>query len=210
MSTRPVLTYVFDAYCGWCYAFRPALGALIAHVGDRADLRVVNGGLFVDTDIRPIRELTHIPGAMVRIREVTGVVFGPGFLDVLRAGWHRCDSLAAARGVLALHRAGPDRVATATDAVLTAFFRDGRDLNAPDTFGELARDLGLDADAVVGYATSTVSTDAARRDFARAATLRVGGYPTLLLTVDGTTSHIGDAASTPEQLVRRFDTTVGG
>jgi putative protein-disulfide isomerase len=78
MTERVAVTYAFDAYCGWCYGFSPALHAFAANA-DRIALRVISGGLFTGSRGAPIAAYPHIPEAITRITDLTGVSFGDGF-----------------------------------------------------------------------------------------------------------------------------------
>jgi putative protein-disulfide isomerase len=84
MSQRAALTYAFDAYCGWCYGFGPAVRAFAAANIDRIELRVISGGLFSGSRAAPISAYPHIPDANARIAQLTGVSFGDGYLRTLR------------------------------------------------------------------------------------------------------------------------------
>ncbi|MFP5487343.1 MAG: DsbA family protein [Acidimicrobiia bacterium] len=206
--SRPVLTYVFDAYCGWCYGFSPAFAALVEHVGDRADIRVVNGGLFIDDRSKPIGSFGHIPQANERISQLTGVTFGPDYEQVLREGTLVMDSLDAAAGFNALRNAAPERETELPSAIQHAWYRNGRSLSDPATYAQIARDFGLDGDAVAADAASEAARDQAREEFAAADELGVHEYPTLLLTVDGVTRRLGGPVTKPDQLIAQFETAV--
>jgi putative protein-disulfide isomerase len=73
------LTYAFDAYCGWCHGFDPALHEFAATNADRIELRVLSGGLFTGSRALPMSAYPHIPGANERVTELTGVTFGDGY-----------------------------------------------------------------------------------------------------------------------------------
>ena len=48
------LTYAFDALCGWCYGFAPALHRFATDNADRIELRVLSGGLFTGPRALPL------------------------------------------------------------------------------------------------------------------------------------------------------------
>ncbi|WKK24267.1 hypothetical protein QZH56_00940 [Streptomyces olivoreticuli] len=92
---RGHVTYVFDAYCGWCHGFTPWLREALAGRPE-VTVEVVSGGLFTGARRVPIRELTHIPTARHRVTQVTGAAFGPSFLKLLEQGGFVMDSQDAA------------------------------------------------------------------------------------------------------------------
>ncbi len=88
----------------------------------------------------------------------------------------------------------------------TAWYRDGKSLSDPDTVAGIARELGLDGDAVAAAFRSQDARDKARREFRIASDeLGVQQYPTLLLTVDGTTTRLGGPTTKPAELIRLYD-----
>ncbi|MFF1612365.1 DsbA family protein, partial [Amycolatopsis sp. NPDC058278] len=173
------LTYVFDAYCGWCHGFGPAVAGFAAANAGRIELDVVSGGLFIGARVAPIGTMTHVADANARIAELTGAEFGPGYRALVADGRFRMDSTAAATGFAALRAVAPDRALEAAEAMQRAFYVDGLSLSEPETYRHLAGRLGLDADDVLtAFASSGAS---AAQDFTRAARLGVTAYPTLLL-----------------------------
>lgn len=173
------LVYVFDAYCGWSHAFSGTLRAVTERHPD-LPVEVISGGLFTGERRVPIREFGFIKAANVQVTARTGARFGEAFNQVLDEGSFVMDSTDAARGVIALRTAAPGRAAELAIAVQQAFFHDGRSLSEEETYREIAKDFGLDADAVA-EAFRGAQPEA---DFERAARLGVSGYPALL-AVDG-------------------------
>jgi putative protein-disulfide isomerase len=169
------LLYVFDAYCGWSHAFSGTLQAVTEHHPD-LPVEVISGGLFTGERRVPIREFGFIKGANVQVTARTGATFGDAFNEVLDEGSFVMDSEAAARGLIALRQAAPERAAELAVAMQKAFFHNGASLSDPQTYRTIAEDFGLDADAVVA-AFETVSPE---EDFDFAARLGVNGYPTLI------------------------------
>jgi putative protein-disulfide isomerase len=199
------LTYVFDAYCGWCYGFGPAVGEFAAANAGRLDLDVVSGGLFTGARVAPIGSMSYIAGANARIAELTGVEFGPGYFDLVADGRFQMDSTAAAAGLAALRTAAPERALESAEAMQRAFYVDGLSLSEASTYGHIADQLGLDADAVVAGFDSPEGRVAAVHDFTRAARLGVTSYPTLLLHTDTGVVRLGGPVATAAQLTAALD-----
>ncbi|MEV4053503.1 DsbA family protein [Amycolatopsis sp. NPDC049688] len=190
------LTYVFDAYCGWCHGFGPAVTGFAAANAGRIELDVVSGGLFTGARVVPIGTMPYVAGANARIAELTGAEFGPGYQALVADGRFRMDSTAAATGFAALRAAAPGRALEAAEAMQHAFYVDGLSLSEPATYRHLAGRLGLDADAVLAGFTDTAAT----RDFTRAARLGVTAYPALLLHTGTGVVRLGGPTSTAAQL----------
>jgi putative protein-disulfide isomerase len=102
------LVYVFDAYCGWSHGFSPTILEVAArHPALRVE--VVSGGLFTGGRRTPIRDFGHIDGANAAISKVSGAEFGGAYRQLIADGSFVRDSEAAARGVVALREAAPER-----------------------------------------------------------------------------------------------------
>lgn len=205
MTRRATLTYAFDAYCGWCYGFGPALHAFTAANADRIELRVLSGGLFIGAGALPVAAYPHIPGANARIAKLTGVSFGEGYQRTLAEGSTVMNSADAAAGLMALRRQDPTRALDAAAAIQRAWYLDGRSLSDPQVYRGIAAELGLDADAVAtAYADLATRTDV-EADFREVRRLGVEGYPTLLLHTEQGIHRLGGPVSSAQALTRALD-----
>ncbi|MFF5078246.1 DsbA family protein [Actinoplanes sp. NPDC000266] len=198
MTGRIKLTYAFDAYCGWCYGFGPALHEFAETNAERIDLRVLSGGLF--TTGAPIAAYPHIPEANQRISRLTGVTFGNGYLRVLAEGRAVTDSTDAATGLVALGH-GLDAAA----AMQRAWYAEGRSLSDPQVYRDLAVELGQDPDRVAAAYAAPATRSTARDDFREVRRLGVESYPTLLLHTEHGTHRLGGPTSTAGKLTRALE-----
>ncbi|WP_410638548.1 DsbA family protein [Amycolatopsis sp. lyj-346] len=196
------LTYVFDAYCGWCHGFGPAIREFAAANSGRIDLEVVSGGLFTGARVAPIGTMPYVAGANARIAELTGAEFGPGYRALVADGRFEMDSTAAAAGFAALRAAAPGQALDAAEAMQRAFYVDGLSLSEASTYRHIAGLLGLAADAVL---TAFTARTGAAQDFTRAARLGVTSYPTLLLHTGTGVLRLGGPAATATQLTAALD-----
>lgn len=195
-STR--LTYVFDAYCGWCYGFAPALHELAQD--DDITIEVISGGLFSDHHARPIGALPHIPGANARIAALTGVHFGEAYEAVLSAGTLHLDSDDAGTGLIALKEASGGRDLDMAAAMQQAFYIDGLSLSDTGTYRTIATRQGLDPDLVEKLYTIPATREKALAEQERTGDLDIHSYPTLLVHTAGGLVKIGSPVSSAQQL----------
>ncbi|MDJ0466894.1 DsbA family protein [Streptomyces sp. H27-C3] len=202
---RGHVTYVFDAYCGWCYGFTPWLRQALAE-RPHLSVEVVSGGLFTGARRVPIREHSHIPTARHRVTEVTGAVFGPAFLDLLQHGDVVMDSHDAAAGLAALRTLAPDKTLDFAHDMSHAFYHDGLSLSDTATYRTLATRHNLDPDAAAAALTDPAHRHQADTDIARAHALGVTGYPTVFL--DTGTGPLNSLGTSPHDLGRRLDSTL--
>jgi putative protein-disulfide isomerase len=196
------LTYVFDAYCGWCYGFGPAVAGFAAANAGRIELDVVSGGLFTGARVAPIGTMPYVADANARIAELTGAEFGPGYRALVADGRFEMDSTAAAAGFAALRAAAPGQALAAAEAMQRAFYFDGLSLSEASTYRHIAGLLGLAADDVL---TAFNARTGAAQDFTRAARLGVTSYPTLLLHTGTGVLRLGGPAATAAQLTDALD-----
>lgn len=200
------LSYVFDPYCGWCYGFEPRLGQLLDQRGEDLEIEVLPGGLFLDDRVVPMAQMGYIAASNERIAQLTGVEFGHKYQELVQRGQFRMDSRKAAAGFLALQSVAPDRAVEIAAAMQDAFYRDGQDLGDPQTWQQIATDLGLPAQAVDAALADTSLEEQVDQAFAKARVLGATSFPTLLIHLpDGNQARLGGPASTGEQLVEAFD-----
>jgi putative protein-disulfide isomerase len=197
------VSYVFDAYCGWSYAFAPDMEEVARLLPD-TPVQVISGGLFTGERRGPMRQFGFIPAANRRITERTGAVFGERFDALFSEGSFVMDSEAAARGFAALRSAAPDRAVQLARALQEAFFVDGLSLSAEATYRRLAEQQNLPADAVVRWWRSADSAAAAQDDFAQARTRGVYTYPTVLAEVGGRQYTVAQGAASASDVLRRL------
>ncbi|WP_323959368.1 DsbA family protein [Arthrobacter sp. JZ12] len=193
--TSTQLTYVFDAYCGWCYGFGPALHEL-AQDPD-INITVISGGLFHAVSMN---EMPHIPQANERISALTGVQFGPAYQAALADGSFVMDSDDAGTGLVSLKEASGGRDVEMAGAMQRAFYRDGLSLSGVTAYQRIAAEHGLDTELVTRLFLDPKTRDTALAEQEQAAALGVHSYPTLLAHTPSGLVKIGSPVATAEQL----------
>lgn len=199
------LTYVFDAYCGWCHGFGPALREFVAARADRVEVEVISGGLFLQGNRAPLAAMPHVEQANRRITDLTGATFGKGYRRLAEDGSFIMDSEAAAIGFAALRAEDPERALVLAGAMQHAFYVDGRSLSHTSTYMRIAETNGLDPDAVLARHDSADAAAGAAADFARARDLGASSFPTLLVHTPTGVARLGGPTSTASQLSAALD-----
>ncbi len=199
------LTYVFDAYCGWCYGFGPVLGEFVAVRSGDLEIEVGSGGLFRAANRAPLGAMAYVSQANRRIEQLTGARFGTGYRNLVEDGSFVMDSEAAAIGFAALRSEAPDRALELAGAMQQAFYVDGQSLSESSTYRRIAETHGLDAEAVLARRNSGDATAGAAADFARSRQLGVTSYPTLLLHTPTGVARLGGPTSSARQLGAALD-----
>lgn len=179
---KPTLYYGFDPLCGWCYVFGPTMRALREAFEERLNLEVVCGGLVVGERVRPMSEMRgYLQRAYPEAEARSGVRFGPGFTegllqkdDVVLASEPACRAIFVAREI-----AGEARALTFAMHLTTALYHDGLDPTDPEVLEGLAREHDLSG--LVDRWRTPEARALTERGFARARSLSVSMYPTLIL-----------------------------
>ncbi len=161
-STTPVLHYIFDPLCGWCYAAAPLLAAARALPG--LDVQWHAGGMLSGAARRTITPdwRAHVMPHDERIAALTGQPFGDayynGLLNQVGATLDSTPPIAAMLAAEAMGGRGLDFLARAQ----TAHYVEGRQIATLAVLQALARDLGLDVPAFAEHYQNALAGDAAR------------------------------------------------
>ena len=142
---EPILHYVYDPLCGWCYAAEPLIQAAAA-----AGVPIIlhGGGLWERPVHAPEAKRRMMRSTDGRIAELTGQVFGAAYLDGLLVDpatiWHSRPTIAA---VLAADRLQSGQGLTLMSAIQRAHYVDGRRVVQDQVLTDIAVSIGLDATA---------------------------------------------------------------
>lgn len=190
-SPAPVLHYIFDPLCGWCYAAAPLLAAARALPG--LGLQWHAGGMLSGNARRTITAdwRAHVMPHDERIAALTGQPFGDayfnGLLNQVGATLDSTPPITAMLAAEAMAGRGLDLLARAQ----TAHYVEGRQISTLAVLQELAGDLGLEAAEFVGRCQQALAEDvsdhiAQSREWLQASGGQ--GFPTFVL-------EFSDAAS---------------
>lgn len=184
----PTLHYVHDPLCGWCYAVTPMIEAL-AQAGIRV---VLHGGGLWDPATRPVPDkAVYIRQNDARIAELTGMAFGPAYLDGLLADpatvlWSR-PTIAAVLAAGTMVEGSDLRM---MHAIQRAHYVDGRRVVETPVLAEAAASIGL-AEGAFLHALGSVPVDehiVRTRLWMQQLGLR--GFPSFVLEHDGKLARV--------------------
>ena len=202
VDASTLLVYIMDVYDPWSYAYLPSVSAVLSAACSLVDVEIVQSG----------HDTTGRPGAFAAdvdaVSRSTDACFGAEFLTALRSGSLVVDPEAAAAAVIALLATEQMPVSTVIGAVQHEFFVCGRPLEAPGVLGRVATNLGLDAQAIELFATSTRAHELAAEDFAVARDLNVGGRPLLLASRGDRLFEFDGLGASSQRLVDQFRTVL--
>ena len=141
----PMLHYVHDPLCGWCYAAAPMVDA-VREAG--IPLSLHGGGLWADPTKLSADKAAYIRTSDARIASLSGQHFGTAYTDELLGDpttvfW----SLPTIAAVQAAERVEAGAGLRMLHAVQAAHYVDGRRVVDPAILADVAAGFGLDAQA---------------------------------------------------------------
>lgn len=136
------LHYIYDPYCGWCYAAAPLIAIAANHPNIQLEL---HGGGMLAGDARlhlddQFRQ--YILQSDKRIAAMTGQVFGDGYINMLHQPNVVMDSAPPQTAILAATK--QDKGIEMLKALQQAHYVAGRQIRQPEVLAEIAQEIGLD------------------------------------------------------------------
>ena len=185
-SERPALHYFQDTLCGWCYGFGPVIQRLHEVWGDALEFHVYAGGMVVGERVGTLaQKAAYIETGYKQVEELTGIRFGDVFVnDVLAKGEMILESTTPARALVAYRQHKLDEAVNFSHRLQQALYRDGLNLSDEHTYRRLAIEEDLDPEKFVAFMNSTEVRNAVEEEFEYVASLGIGGFPTVLYSVD--------------------------
>ena len=181
------LLYVYDALCGWCYGFSPVLRQWMDLHGAHVQLEVISGGLRIDDQVGTINEVApYIKTAYKDVERAAGVTFGEGFIQgPLASGNVRMNSLPPARALAIFRQKFPEKALAFAARLHEGIYGEGIATEELHHYARFAAELGYTDSNFSQLMTDPISEQWARKDFERAASLGVRGYPAVLKEENG-------------------------
>lgn len=204
--SRPGLIYVGDPLCSWCYGFGPELRAVHAALGERAELRVIVGGLRpYTTEPMDAALKRYLREAWQNVAQASGLPFGFGLLERDDFVY---DTEPACRAVVTARSLRADAALPVFLAIQDAFYRDSRDPTREDTLADAARAAGLEREEFLDRFGSEQMRQATRQDFTATRGLGIRGFPTLLLARDGDVVLIASGFARAAKILETLESTL--
>lgn len=182
------ITYYYDALCGWCYGFSPVFNQIHAEYKGGIAFDVVSGGLFLGDRVGLINEVAPYikAGAYKTVESSTGVQFGEGFLKKgLEEGNMMLNSLYPAIALCIVKADYPQHKVAFAGLLHQAFYVDGMNPVDVAIYTSYAAQLGIPSAAFNAKMKDSVYEEMALKEFQFASQQGIGGYPALVLEMDG-------------------------
>jgi putative protein-disulfide isomerase len=175
----PILWYVADPMCSWCWGFAHVIEAVRDAYRDRLRVALLLGGLRPGTT-EPVTEVfrAEILHHWQQVQTRTGQPFR--FEGALPDGFVY-DTEPASRAVVAAAELDAGQTYPMFKAIQQAFYAEGTDVTDPENLAHLAASLGLDAGAFRARLGADLTLQKTRTSFLRARQWGVRGFPSLVL-----------------------------
>jgi putative protein-disulfide isomerase len=200
------LIYVYDALCGWCYGFSPAIQAFYKKHAADMSIEVVSGGMVTGDRIGPIGEVApYISWAYKDVEQRTGVKFGDHFLNhTLKDGKAIFSSVPPAIALSIFKTQRPSQSLDFAARLQKAVYFDGIEPENYAAYGALAQEFSLDSTDFVQKMQDSTYLNLAKADFAKAAQLGVTGFPTVFVQKNDKIGAIGRGFLPLEDLEKNY------
>ncbi len=182
MST-PLLHYVYDPLCGWCYAAVPMVEAVSA---SGIAMSLHGGGLWSSPTKLSAEKGAHIRANDARIATMTGQHFGDAYIKGLLSDpqtvfW----SLPTVAAVRAVGAARPGSDGQMLHAIQFAHYVEGRRVVERETLADLAAGIGVESAAFEKYFDLDQAAEHIERSREFMKLLGIHGFPGFALEVGG-------------------------
>lgn len=191
---KPILIYCYDAYCGWCYAFSPAVKKIYETYSDQFEFEVLSGGMIISEEARHIGVTAgYIQQAYKVVEEHTGIQFGADYLRHINnpdlSDWYP-SSEKPAIALCIFKEFYPERqIEFATDLQFALHY-EGRDLCDDEAYRHLLEKYSIQPETFYTKLKSEEYKELAYYEFALCKQLQVTGYPAVLVQVNETKFHL--------------------
>lgn len=180
---NPILYYVHDPMCSWCWGFSRALTELYEQLPATIKVQRVLGGLAPDTDLpMPESMQEQIKSNWTRIEEtIQGVKFN---FDFWINSIPRRSTYPACRAVIAARRQGDKYDVLMTKKIQEAYYQQAANPSNDSTLIDLANELKLSISDFKNDLNSDETVNKLREEIMFARGIYVESFPSLVLKID--------------------------
>jgi len=202
------ILYAYDALCGWCYGFSPAMEAFYQKHQNEVEFEVLSGGMVTGDRIGPIGEVaSYIRWAYLEVEKAAGVKFGGAFLkNILEEGTTIFTSVPPAIALSVFKSYQADKAVLFASALQKAIYHDGLAPEDIEAYGPLAETFGIDGETFTQQMAEDKFLAQAQKEFYRTQQLGVQGFPTVWAEVENNFYPLTRGYTPLAELENRFST----
>ncbi|MBC9930309.1 DsbA family protein [Chitinophaga qingshengii] len=174
--------YVYDPLCGWCYGFTPVVMQFQQlHSGDM-EFDILSGGMIVGDNRHPFSTMTaYIQREHTNVEEMTGVKFGPAFLEKLLPSEEMMDSEKPSVALTVFKTYQPANAISFAHDMQHALNYDGLSLNHDSTYRKLIQKFGLPEDEFISRLHDERLRYETNQEFQLVQNWGITGFPAAIL-----------------------------
>ncbi|MDH5360344.1 MAG: DsbA family protein [Gammaproteobacteria bacterium] len=200
MGTRPILYYIHDPMCSWCWGFKSGWDAMRERLSDRVEIRYVVGGLAPEChEPMPMEMREMLEQTWQRVSEKTGASFNH---DFWRNNTPMRSTYPACKAVLLARDQGKELEMIA--AIQALYYQQAGNPSEYETLYKLASGLGMDMEAFKLSMHAETTEQRLREEIMFAESLGAQGFPSLVLEKDGEQIFIQHSYTDVEENLRRI------
>lgn len=201
-DTEPMLVYVGDPMCSWCWGISPGIERLLSEYS--LPLEVVVGGLRPGPSAQRLDEglKGFLRGEWSQIETVTGQPFDHGLLD-----WEDWlyDTEPAAIAVVTMRELATPETFPFFVRLQRAFYAENVDLTDIDSYEQLVVEFPVEPHEFQNRLRSEEARQAAWADFQLARRMGVNSFPTVLLRRGEEWDLVAYGYRSPDDLATRVE-----
>ena len=198
----PILYYVHDPMCSWCWGFRPVWLDLREKLKAKVMVRYVLGGLAPDSDLpmptgmqRTIRD----PWKNIQ-REIPGTRFNYDFWTVCSP---RRSTYPACRAIIACRMQQPEKDNEMLLAIQQAYYLQAKNPSDVDVLTQVAESIGLNPEKFSDDLISEACQSFLQDELQLASDISVSSFPSLVYSYRGVEKSIHISYNDSEYILQQ-------
>lgn len=181
-SKKPKVIYIYDAMCGWCFAFSGVMNDIYQKYKNDFEFEILSGGMLIGNGVTPAYKMADfILQAHKRVEKISGVKFGEKYLDLFREGSYVLNSELSAKVLTSVKDWVPELTFSIVKDIQYAHFVNGHTLNSMITFDNILNKYSLNLTEINKKVISEEVHIKTFAEFDFVKKLGVSGFPAVLL-----------------------------
>lgn len=180
-SSKPILYYIYDPMCSWCWGYRPTWLILQKKLESVVQISTMLGGLAEDSLLpMPEKMQSFLQQTWLKISEELGTQFNFDF-------WSQCQpkrsTYPSCRAVLVARKYQKEQAMCL--AIQEAYYLHAQNPSEVNTLIEIAASIGLDSHLFAQQINSNELTLQLANEITKVRAMPIQGFPSLVLENDG-------------------------
>jgi putative protein-disulfide isomerase len=204
---NPVLYYVHDPMCSWCWGFKQALEQLLKELPPEIETNFLVGGLAPDSD-QPMPESMQqqLQNTWRHIQQrIPGVKFNYDFWTVCSP---RRSTYPACRAVIAANRQNKESGPAMIEGIQIAYYQQARNPSDIETLADIAEQIGLDKKQFIADINSQAVEEELNHQIQLARAMRADSFPSLVLQINDSVWPVPVDYIDASNMLRKIDCVI--